>query len=133
MGPYFFLFMCVWIYMRHYLNLRIIYSLFTEYKTVGPYELDWAGGQYKCELGFWITLSLLASLQSLNLFWLFFIVRIAYRLVVHNVAEDDRSDAEDTEVDDKAVSHPSPLVNTTQKVAATAESNGTAALRSSSS
>src|SRR4051812_24237374 len=82
MGPYFAMFMCVWIYMRHYLNLCIIYSLFTEFKTVGPYVIDWEGGQYKCPLAFYITLSLLASLQSLNLFWLFFIVRIAYRFVL---------------------------------------------------
>src|SRR5262249_12501918 len=113
------------------LNLRIIYSLFTEYKTVGPYELDWDAGQYKCELGFWITLSLLASLQSLNLFWLFFIVRIAYRLVVHNIAEDDRSDAEDTEADDKdgASHHPPAFAGTPHKAAATARSNGVAKAR----
>jgi very-long-chain ceramide synthase len=86
--------MCVWIYLRHYLNLRIIFSLFTEFKTVGPYEINWETGQYKCTLSFVITLALLSSLQALNLFWLFFILRIAYRFAVHNVAKDDRSDAE---------------------------------------
>ncbi len=96
-GPYYATFMGVWIYMRHYLNLRIIYSLFTDFKTVGPYVLDWDAGQYKSPLAFWITLSLLGSLQALNLFWLFFIVRIAYRFAVHNVAKDDRSDAEESE------------------------------------
>ena len=95
MGPYFALFMAAWIYLRHYLNLRIIASLFTEFKTVGPYELNWETQQYKCDLSFYITLSLLASLQALNLFWLFFIIRIAYRFVVRGVAEDDRSDNED--------------------------------------
>ncbi|ERT01500.1 hypothetical protein HMPREF1624_02751 [Sporothrix schenckii ATCC 58251] len=103
MGPFYFLFMCVWIYLRHYLNLRIIYSLFTEFKTVGPYELDWAGEQFKCPLAFVITCGLLSALQALNIFWLFFIIRIAYRFVVHNVAKDDRSDGEDdTEVDEAA-------------------------------
>jgi len=97
MGAYFFLFMCVWIYTRHYLNLRILYSLFTEYKTIGPYELDWAGGQFKCELALWITASLLSALQALNLFWLFFIVRIAYRFVFYAEAKDDRSDDEESE------------------------------------
>ncbi|CAK7227295.1 sphingosine N-acyltransferase lag1 [Sporothrix curviconia] len=101
MGPFYAVFMCVWIYLRHYINLRIIYSLFTEYKTVGPYELDWAGEQFKCPLAFMITCALLSMLQALNIFWLFFIIRIAYRFVVHNVAKDDRSDAEDdTEVDE---------------------------------
>lgn len=101
MGPYFFTFMCAWVYLRHYLNLRIIYSLFTEFKTVGPYELSWETEQYKCSISFVITLTLLAALQALNLFWLFFIIRIAYRFVVHNIAKDERSDGEeDTEFED---------------------------------
>ncbi|KAI2626508.1 longevity assurance proteins LAG1/LAC1 [Hypoxylon sp. NC1633] len=100
-GPYFFIFMCAWTYLRHYLNLRILYSLFTEFKTVGPYELDWAAEQYKCSISFWITLCLLSLLQALNLFWMFFIVRIAYRFVVYNQADDDRSEAEDSEIDDQ--------------------------------
>lgn len=83
--------------MRHYLNLRILFSLFNEFQTVGPYELNWETGQYKCDLAFWITGSLLSSLQALNLFWLFYILRIAYRFAVHNVAKDDRSDEEESD------------------------------------
>ncbi|KAG5942908.1 hypothetical protein E4U59_000774 [Claviceps monticola] len=94
-GPYFFLFVCVWIYMRHYINLRIIWSLFTEFRTVGPFELDWASEQYKCYISQYISTALLSSLQALNLFWLFYIVRIAYRFVRDSTAEDDRSDDED--------------------------------------
>ncbi|KAG6290973.1 hypothetical protein E4U09_004169 [Claviceps aff. purpurea] len=94
-GPYFFLFVCVWIYMRHYINLRIIWSLFTEFRTIGPFELDWAAEQYKCYLSQYISTALLSSLQALNLFWLFYIVRIAYRFVRDSTAEDDRSDDED--------------------------------------
>ncbi|POR36072.1 Sphingosine N-acyltransferase lac1, partial [Tolypocladium paradoxum] len=96
-APYFFLFMCVWIYLRHVINLKIIWSLFTEFRTVGPFELDWAAQQYKCRLSQYITTALLASLQGLNLFWLFYIVRIAYRFVRHNKADDDRSEDEDDE------------------------------------
>ena len=87
--------MGVWIYTRHYLNLRIIFSLFTEFKTVGPYELNWETEQYKCWISNVITLGLLAALQTLNLIWLFlFIFRTAYRFIVYRVAEDDRSEAE---------------------------------------
>lgn len=96
-GPYFFVFMCVWIYLRHYLNLGIIYSLFTEFRTVGPFELDWAAEQYKCWLSQYITTILLSALQALNLFWLFFIVRIAYRFVFNGAASDDREEDEDSE------------------------------------
>ncbi|KAI1487192.1 TLC domain-containing protein [Biscogniauxia mediterranea] len=101
MAPYFFVFVCAWVYLRHYLNLRILWSLFTEFQTVGPYELNWETEQYKCPLSFVITFSLLASLQALNLFWLFFIIRIAYRFVVYQKAEDDRSEAEDSDAEEQ--------------------------------
>ena len=94
-GPYFAVFVGVWIYMRHWLNLKIIWSLFTEFKTVGPFVMDWAGEQFKCTLSQYITLALLSALQALNLFWLFYILRIAYRFTFHNDLADDRSDAED--------------------------------------
>lgn len=93
--PWYVLFMGVWIYMRHYINLRIIWSLFTEFRTVGPFELNWETQQYKCWLSQYITAALLSSLQALNLFWLFYIIRVAYRIAWHNVVEDDRSDDED--------------------------------------
>lgn len=96
-GPYFGLFTVVWIYMRHYLNLRILLSLFFEFKTVGPYELNWETEQYKCDLSHYITAALLSCLQCLNLFWLFSILRIAYRFLFFNALSDERSDAEDDE------------------------------------
>lgn len=99
-GPYFFLFMCAWTYLRHYLNLRIIWSLFNDYQTVGPYELNWETEQYKSPLSFWITIALLSSLQALNMFWMFFIIRIAYRFVIYQTAEDDRSEAEESELEE---------------------------------
>ncbi|KFY63689.1 hypothetical protein V496_03790 [Pseudogymnoascus sp. VKM F-4515 (FW-2607)] len=100
-GPYFGLFTVVWIYMRHYLNLRILLSLFFEFKTVGPYELNWVTEQYKCDLSHYITAALLGSLQCLNLFWLFSILRIAYRFLFFNALSDERSDAEDDEEFDR--------------------------------
>lgn len=100
-GPYFALFMGAWIYLRHYLNLRILWSEFNEFKTVGPYELNWETEQYKCELSHVISTFLLAALQSLNLFWLFYIFRIAYRFVFMNVAEDDRSDNDENEFEEE--------------------------------
>lgn len=84
--------------MRHYLNLRILYSEFNEFQTVGPYELNWITEQYKCWISHYISTALLASLQALNLFWLFHILRIAYRIVFFKIAEDDRSDNDDDEL-----------------------------------
>lgn len=87
----------MWIYLRHYLNLVIIWSEFNEFKTVGPYVLDWAAEQYKCPLSHYISTALLASLQGLNLFWLFYILRIAYRFIFQDELEDERSDNDDNE------------------------------------
>lgn len=84
--------------MRHYLSLRILWSEFNEFKTVGPYELNWATGQYKCSISHYISTALLASLQCLNIFWLYYILRIAYRFLMTNVAQDDRSDDEEAEL-----------------------------------
>ncbi|KAI0402964.1 TLC domain-containing protein [Xylaria palmicola] len=143
-GPYFFLFMCIWAYLRHFLNLRIIWSLFTEFKTVGPYELNWETQQYKCDISFVITLTLLSALQALNLFWWFFIVRIAYRFVVYNTADDDRSEAEISEpeeveaINEKATTTRSLInghatgVNGHANGSAVSRANGTASKKKSS-
>ncbi|KAK7428946.1 sphingosine N-acyltransferase lag1 [Neonectria magnoliae] len=107
-GPYFVLFMGVWIYLRHVINIKILWSLFTEYETIGPFEMDWDAEQYKCRLSQVITTTLLASLQALNLFWLFCIARIALRFVFQNELDDDRSDYEEEEEETPV---PEPKVN----------------------
>ncbi|CRK48162.1 hypothetical protein BN1723_001419 [Verticillium longisporum] len=68
--------------------------------TIGPFELNWATEQYKCRISQVITLGLLSFLQALNLFWLFFIVRIAYRFLRDSKATDDRSEDEDDELEE---------------------------------
>lgn len=99
--------------MRHYLNLRILWSVLNEFETVGPFELNWETQQYKCRLAQYITFSLLAALQALNLFWLFYILRIAYRFVVYDIATDDREEADEdgaAEEDDDDGAEKTPLV-----------------------
>lgn len=97
-GPYFGFFICAWIYLRHYLNLRILFSEFNEFKTIGPYQLDWQAEQYKSPLAHYISTALLGMLQALNLFWLFSILRVAYRFVFLNNLEDERSDNEEDDL-----------------------------------
>jgi len=83
----------VWAYGRHYLNLRILYATLTTFRTVGPFELNWDTQQYKCRLSQYITFFLLASLQSVNIFWFFLILKIAKNYVIaHNQLEDERSE-----------------------------------------
>ncbi|KAI1763093.1 longevity assurance proteins LAG1/LAC1 [Hypoxylon sp. FL1150] len=93
-GHSFGLCIATWTYLRHYINLRILYSLTTEFGAVGPYELDWAAEQFKCPLSNVVTFVLLASLQALNLFWLYCLLRSAYKFVYLGIAKDDRSEDE---------------------------------------
>jgi acyl-CoA-dependent ceramide synthase len=98
--PYFLFFVLNWIYLRHYQNLRFLYAVLTKFRTVGPFGLDWAAQQYKCALSQYITFGLLSSLQLVNLFWLFLILRILYRAIVEDVKKDERSEGEDETLDE---------------------------------
>jgi acyl-CoA-dependent ceramide synthase len=89
----------MWVYLRHYLNWKILISEFYEFKTVGPYILDWETEQYKCELSHWISTILLGGLQALNWYWGFLILRVAWRFGVKGELADERSEDEDEEVD----------------------------------
>jgi acyl-CoA-dependent ceramide synthase len=93
-GPFFTIFLCVWVYMRHYLNLAILWSIVVEFSSIGPYHLDWAAEQYKCWISQVITFLLLATLQGLNLMWLFLLLRVGRRYWKTGEKVDDRSDEE---------------------------------------
>ena len=83
------------------MNLRILYSILTDFKTVGPFELDWETQQYKCWISQYVTFPLLAMLQALNLFWFFIIMRIAYNIAFKNEKRDVRDDDEDEEQEER--------------------------------
>lgn len=95
--PMFIIFVGIWIYTRHYLNIKILYSVLTEFRTVGIYTLSFPMQEYKCWISQIITFVLLLALQLVNLYWLFLILRIMYRLISAGEQKDDRSDDEDTE------------------------------------
>ena len=98
-GPFFLIFVVVWIYLRHYINLRILWSILTEFRSVGEWELNWDTQQYKCWISQPIVFGLLFALQLLNAYWLFLIFRILYRYIKGGVAADERSDDEDEDSD----------------------------------
>ena len=101
--PYFSFFIGVWVYCRHYLNLVVLHATLTEFRTVGSFELDWVTQQYKCWISQYITFGLLASLQSINLLWFFFIVRVAYNIVFQISVSDVREDEEkDTDIEEES-------------------------------
>ncbi|KAL8865750.1 MAG: hypothetical protein Q9174_006717, partial [Haloplaca sp. 1 TL-2023] len=94
-STYFGIFIAVWVYLRHYINLVILYSITTTFTTVGPYVLNWETQQYKCWISQYITFSLLAALQAINIFWLYYIGRVAVRVMRGGEKKDDRSDDEE--------------------------------------
>ncbi|KAK6197959.1 acyl-CoA-dependent ceramide synthase [Scheffersomyces amazonensis] len=93
-GPFLVMFVIVWAYLRHYINLKILYSVLTEFRTVGPWELNWETQQYKCWISQPIVFFLIGVLQIVNLYWFFLILRILWRYIVGGVARDERSDDE---------------------------------------
>lgn len=92
--PMFVFFIGTWVYLRHYMNLRILWSLLTEFRTVGNYTLDFATQQYKCWISLPIIFVLISAVQILNLYWLVLILRILYRYIWTGVEKDERSDEE---------------------------------------
>ncbi|KAI4124470.1 MAG: hypothetical protein LQ338_004788 [Usnochroma carphineum] len=100
-SPYFGFFIAVWVYLRHYINIYILHSITTTFATVGPFQLDWETQQYKCWISQYITFALLATLQAINIFWLYFIVKVGLRVYRDGVKKDERSDEE--EEDEKNV------------------------------
>lgn len=79
------------------MNLKFLWAVLTEFRTVGPFELNWETQQYKCWISQYITFALLASLQAVNAFWLFLILRILKNYLFSNIKKDERSDEEDEE------------------------------------
>lgn len=77
------------------MNLKILWSVLTEFRNVGEWELNWETQQYKCWISQPIVFILIFALQILNVYWLFLIFRILYRYAAGGVAEDERSDDED--------------------------------------
>lgn len=99
MTPTFALFILIWFYTRIYLSLCILWSVVTEFHTVGPWYLNWETEHYKCWISQYVCFGLLAAIQLLNIYWSFLIVRIAYRSVTEHEIKDERSDDEDDDDD----------------------------------
>lgn len=92
--PFFIIFVFVWVYTRHWLNLKILWSVLFEYLNVGPYILDFESQQYKCWISQPMVFTLILALQLVNAYWLFLICRILVRFVFYNIKKDERSDSE---------------------------------------
>ncbi|KAL4076069.1 longevity assurance proteins LAG1 LAC1 [Scleroderma citrinum] len=97
----FLLFMLTWTYFRHYLNIIILWSIWTEFDFIPESARVWAP-----ELGVWLAGWMkyqvfipVCLLQILNLFWYCLIWRIAIRSFTSTLT-DERSDDENNGDDD---------------------------------
>ncbi|WWC93633.1 hypothetical protein V866_000468 [Kwoniella sp. B9012] len=96
--PFFAFFVGVWSYFRHYLNIWILWSVYTEFNFIdekertrfAPLEDKWLDWWMKWQIFVPIFL-----LQLINLFWYFLIWRILIKAVFYNDLRDERSDDED--------------------------------------
>ncbi|KAF8138416.1 TLC domain-containing protein [Boletus edulis] len=93
----FIVFLCIWTYFRHYLNIVMLWSVWYQYDLVPEANRVW-----RPEAGVWLVwwmkhqiFLLLLMLQILNLFWYYLILRIALRSLKPSTMTDDRSDDED--------------------------------------
>ncbi|KAI0719583.1 longevity assurance proteins LAG1/LAC1 [Cerioporus squamosus] len=99
-------FIGIWSYFRHWLNWVILYSVIYEFDLIPEEAKQWSpkDGVW---LVWWMRYQIFApllALQGLNLFWWYFIWRIAYRAITDVTLDDDRSDDEgdgEDEVDEK--------------------------------
>ncbi|TFY75026.1 hypothetical protein EWM64_g8983 [Hericium alpestre] len=94
----FVIFLGVWTYFRHYLNLVMLYSVYTQFESVPESAKRWspADGVWMAKWMKWQIFTPILLLQMLNLFWYFLILRILWRaLTAPTKVTDDRSDDED--------------------------------------
>ena len=99
--PFFALFMVIWIYTRHWLNLKILWSVIFEYSQIGPSILDFKTQQYKCWISQPMVFTLIMALQLVNAYWLFLICRIMLRVLIFNIKKDERSDSDSEEEEEE--------------------------------
>jgi len=95
-------FVCVWTYLRHYLNIVILWSVWTQFdlvpehaKSFAPRDGVWMAWWMRYQIFIPIFL-----LQLVNLFWYVLIWRVLIRALFFKKLADERSDDED-EGDDK--------------------------------
>jgi len=93
-------FVVVWTYFRHWLNLLMLWSTYTQFDLIPEASKQWSpkDGVW---LDWWMKYQIffpIAALQALNLFWYYLILRILVRSLstgVDDVRSEDEDDGED--------------------------------------
>lgn len=98
------IFIGVWTYFRHYLNLVILRSVYKDFDLIPQSARRWSPAEGVFMAGWlkWQIFTPILLLQFLNIFWYFLILRILYRAIAGSDIKDERSDDEDSEDEDSA-------------------------------
>lgn len=93
------IFIVIWTYGRHYLNLKILWSVWSEFKLIPQHVrvFDPWNDQWMPDWMQWQIFTPIALLQCINLFWWYLALRIMVRALLKQDIKDDRSDDEDEE------------------------------------
>ncbi|KAG0147329.1 hypothetical protein CROQUDRAFT_476266 [Cronartium quercuum f. sp. fusiforme G11] len=91
------IFVLAWIYTRHYIFSKIIYSIYADLPIDISFDRDPLNGRLACFQLWIIFLSLLVLLQLLLLFWLALILRIFWKVLIGDGANDERDSDEEVE------------------------------------
>jgi len=98
----FVIFIGVWTYFRHYLNLVMLYSVYKDFDLISQSARSWSPskGVWMAPWMRWQIFTPILLLQLLNLFWYFLIWRILWRVIMSSPLKDERSDDEGDDDDD---------------------------------
>ncbi|KAJ1928353.1 Sphingosine N-acyltransferase lag1 [Tieghemiomyces parasiticus] len=97
----FVLFVVAWVITRHGMFTIITYSVIVEPERHRPIEWDPANGVYFSHEIRYVFMSLLLLLQCLLVIWMYYIIRVVYRVVSGSAAHDNRSDSDMTSPEDE--------------------------------
>jgi acyl-CoA-dependent ceramide synthase len=100
----FVIFIGVWTYFRHYLNLVILWSVYKDFDLIPQSARRWSPAEGVFMAGWlkWQIFTPILLLQFLNIFWYLLMWRILYRAIAGSEIKDERSDDEDSEDEDSA-------------------------------
>ncbi|KAI9467019.1 longevity assurance proteins LAG1/LAC1 [Lactarius psammicola] len=95
----FVIFIGVWTYFRHYLNLVMLWSVYKDFDLIPQSARSFSPtkGVWMARWMQWQIFTPILLLHCLNLFWYFLIWRILWRTVTGTSLKDERSDDEDSD------------------------------------
>ncbi|KAI0092015.1 longevity assurance proteins LAG1 LAC1 [Irpex rosettiformis] len=102
------IFIPIWTYFRHYLNIVMLWSVWTQFDLMPETSKRWSPEDGVWMI-WWMKYQIFAPiflLHLLNLFWYYLIIRIAHRAIVDakgttDIRSDDEDDDDENQVEEK--------------------------------